>query len=88
MEEVAYYRGLRYDQLQLKQVVKDFVQDVILIRPDDIICFAISYFTTFGYKTYKECPPKEIKESEVEQIFAGESSDFYGEFDLNGESEI
>ena len=58
------------------------------MRPDDIICYSISYFTAFGYKTFKECPPKELKEKEVEQIFAGEDTDYYGEYNLFGESEV
>lgn len=64
LEEAAHFRSLRYDLLPLKQIIKDFIQDLLIKRPDDIICHAISYFTAFGHNTLKTCEAKEEKEKE------------------------
>lgn len=41
-------RSYNYENEPLKRIVGDFVEYVLLLKPSDIVCFAIKYFTAFG----------------------------------------
>lgn len=48
-------RSYKYEKEELKRILCDFVECCLLMKPRDIICFAIEYFTTFGHGTSKTC---------------------------------
>lgn len=47
VQQKAVYNSYMKNQGALKRIVADFLQSLLLIRPNDVVCFAIRYFTTF-----------------------------------------